>query len=252
MGKMYFEREWLKHLLFDGWEYEKPILVSGPGGSGKPLIGNFFADEWLRKGGSVIFMTASTSIETHRRMMKYLGCDVEKYEEEERVFYIELSPEIEEVEEISKNSMRANYVKPEVWDKAIDLAGKKVKKDGELGTLITSASLNLLFFSKTYGEKMYEKLISLVRGEDKSYFYVLTLNSDAYKDWARALEEAAYNLLLSGMNEEMKLTLKVVKMHNVGFQEEEVIVPLTKEIVMEIKKEAESGRTNLIPLIRKL
>jgi KaiC/GvpD/RAD55 family RecA-like ATPase len=252
MKKIYFEREWLKDLLFDGWGYEKPILVSGPGGSGKPLIGNFFADEWLRKGGSVIFMTASTSIETHRRMMKHLSCDVEKYEAEEKVFYIELAPEIENVEEISGNSIKANYVKPEVWDEAIDFAGKSIKKGGELGTLITSASLNLLFFSKSYGEKMYEKLMSLVKGEDKEHFYVLTLNSDAYKNWARDLEEAAYNLLVSGMNEEMKLTLKVVKMHNVRFQEEEVIVPLTKDVVMEIKKEAESGRTNLIPLIRKL
>jgi len=247
-----FERDWMKELLFEGWVYEKPLLVSGPGGSGKPLIGNFFADEWLKKGGNVIFMTASTSIETHKRMMKQLGCELEKYEKEDRVFYIELAPQIEEIEEVSENSIRANYVKPEVWNKALDLAGDSVKKGSDLGTLVTSASLNLLFFSKTYGEKMYEKLKSLVKGEDKNYFYVLTLNSDAYKDWAKALEDSSYNLMVSGMNEDMKLTLKVIKMYQVKYKEEEIVVPLTQDIIMEIKKEAESGRTNLIPAIRKL
>ncbi|MEW9082727.1 hypothetical protein [Caldanaerobacter subterraneus] len=132
------------------------------------------------------------------------------------------------------------------------MAGDRVKKGSDLGTLVTSASLNLLFFSKTYGEKMYEKLKSLVKGEDKNYFYVLTLNSDAYKDWAKALEDSSYNLMVSGMSENMELTLKVIKMYQVKHKEEEIIVPLTQDIIMEIKKEAESGRTNLIPAIRKL
>ncbi|MGB9678498.1 MAG: ATPase domain-containing protein [Thermoanaerobacteraceae bacterium] len=250
--KIHFQREWMKDLFYEGWVYEKPLLVSGPGGSGKPLIGNFFADEWLKKGGNVIFMTASTTIETHKEMMKHLGCDLEKYEEEKRLFYIELAPQIENIEEVSENSIRANYVKPDVWDKALDLAKDRIKKENSLNTLVTSASLNLLFFSKTYGEKMYEKLKHLVRNEDKNYFYVLTLNSDAYKDWARTLEEDSYNLLMSGMNKEMKLTLKVVKMHQVKYKEEEIVVPLTQDIIMEIKKEAESGRTNLIPAIKKL
>jgi len=35
-------------------------------------------------------------------------------------------------------------------------------------------------------------------------------------------------------------------------KDEEIILPLTPDIIMEIKKEAEGGRTNLIPAIRKL
>ncbi|HHW57897.1 MAG TPA: hypothetical protein GXX15_09600 [Clostridia bacterium] len=252
MSKIHFEREWLKELLPEGWAYDKPLLISGPGGSGKPLIGNFFAQEWLKKGGNVIFMTASTSIATHVKIMNQLGCNIEEHESKGKVFYIELEPEIEEVEEISEKAVKANYVKPEIWHYSLDLASRRLFTDIDLGTLVVSASLNLLFFSKTYGEKMYKKLKRIVKGEDTKYKYALTLNSDAFKEWAKDLEEEAFNLMVSGMTKDVKLTLKILKMDQVDYKREEVIVPLTEEIILEIKKEAESGRSNVIPAIRKL
>ena len=49
--------EWFDRLLPEGLPVPNSFLLSGPGGSGKPLIGNVITSAWLREGGSVIFMS---------------------------------------------------------------------------------------------------------------------------------------------------------------------------------------------------
>ena len=47
---------WLGQILPQGWPTGTSSLITGPGGSGKPLIGNVIVANWLKQGGSVVFM----------------------------------------------------------------------------------------------------------------------------------------------------------------------------------------------------
>ncbi|MCD6543651.1 MAG: hypothetical protein J7K34_04015, partial [Flavobacteriaceae bacterium] len=54
MKSLKIEQEWLKELMPDGLPYPSSTIISGPGGSGKPLVEFAFVASWLKSGGSVI------------------------------------------------------------------------------------------------------------------------------------------------------------------------------------------------------
>jgi len=54
--KLRIRQPWLVELLSEGLPYPSSTLISGPGGSGKPLIGFAFVYNWLKAGGNVIFI----------------------------------------------------------------------------------------------------------------------------------------------------------------------------------------------------
>src|SRR6056297_3872276 len=51
------ETTWIDNIIPEGIPLNSTTLITGPGGSGKPLIGEIFVSEWLKNGGSVIFMS---------------------------------------------------------------------------------------------------------------------------------------------------------------------------------------------------
>jgi len=57
MKRIHFGQRWLDRLIPEGFPTHTSTLITGPGGSGKPLIGNLIAAAWLRQGGSVVFMS---------------------------------------------------------------------------------------------------------------------------------------------------------------------------------------------------
>lgn len=57
MNTLYVQQEWFDRLLPEGLPIPSSTLLSGPGGSGKPLIGSVIVAAWLRQGGSVVFMS---------------------------------------------------------------------------------------------------------------------------------------------------------------------------------------------------
>ena len=75
MKNIVVEQSWLKTLMPEGFPTHTSTLITGPGGSGKPLIGNLIAAAWLRQGGSVVFM--SLEYPNHQfiiRALKAHGC----------------------------------------------------------------------------------------------------------------------------------------------------------------------------------
>jgi len=48
---------WIDDVIPEGLPLKSTTVITGPGGSGKPLIGETFVAAWLKKGGSVIFMS---------------------------------------------------------------------------------------------------------------------------------------------------------------------------------------------------
>ncbi|OYT60218.1 hypothetical protein B6U71_01255 [Euryarchaeota archaeon ex4484_178] len=242
--------EWVDEILPEGFPVNTSTIVSGPGGSGKPLIGYIFASGWLRKGGKIVFMLTSTTLEYLKSTMVLLGANIDNYSG--KIFVIELDPGMEGIERISDTHIKANFVKPEIWDESLKIADAYFENNGDgLGTMVVGAALNLLFFSSTYGRKIQRKIKETIE-EDKSKTYFFTVNSDAFKDMVEELESSADNLMFSRMEQPMKLYLNIARMKDVPFVKEEVEVPLSKEVLEEIRKEAERGKKNLIPAIKRL
>ncbi len=241
MKKISLRRKWLAELLPEGFPIKSSTLVSGPGGSGKPLIGYIFASEFLENGGNMILLLTSTTREYVINVMKIFGTDLEKMGD--RILYVEFQPGMDGIEKINDNWVRADLLKPEMWD---DIIKKGIEMLGD-NTIVVGSALNLLFFSRTYGDAIYEKLVSILR-DDKSLTYFFTINSDAFRDKAKGMEESCDNLMISRMDKG-KLHLKIERMKNVEFSNEEVEIPLSRETLEEIRKEAEKGKKNLIPSI---
>ncbi len=247
---MRLEAEWLREVLPEGFPANTSTLVSGPGGSGKPLIGYIFTSEWLRKGGRVTSVLTSTTLEYLKDTMRLLGTDLKEYYS--RVFFIELDPTIEDIEIVEDDHVKANLVKPDVWDKALSLANIYLSNTpSEFGTMIVGAALNLLFFSPTYRKAIHEKIKGLLRA-DKTRTYFFTVNTDVFRDMIEELERASDNLMFSRMEKPMKLFLRIERVKGALFNKTEVEVPLSKELLEEIRKEAERGKKNLIPAIKRL
>ncbi len=242
--------DWINEILPKGFPTNTSTLVSGPGGSGKPLIGYAFASSWLKNGGNVVFLLTSTTLEYLRNTMRLLGTDLNDYYG--RVFFIELDPTIDAIEPVSDTHVRANFVKPDVWDEALSLANIYLSNSpSELGTMVVGAALNLLFFSPTYGKAIHEKIKGAL-SVDKTKTYFLTVNTDVFRDMVEELERSTDNLMFSRMEKPMRLFLRVERIKGAPFERKEIEVPLSREILEEIRKEAERGKKNLIPAIKRL
>jgi hypothetical protein len=250
MKKIPFQSEWLQNLLPDGLMYPSVTIVSGPGGSGKPLVGYLFASEWLKQGGSVFFLLTNTTLEYFHETMHLLGVDPGQYKK--NIYYVELDLSRSEITQTSSHYWKANFVKPWVWDLVFDRINNVSDKNrANPGTMISGPALNLLFFSETYKIQLQQHILDCLK-KDKQNSYFLSLNSDAFTELVVPLEEAADNLMISHMEKPMQLFLKITRMKDVRFNQNNVMVPLSDEILASLRKEAEKGKRKLIPAIKKL
>lgn len=241
--------EWLDKLLPEGILIPSSTVVSGGGGSGKPLIGFSVVSSWLKQGGSVVVILTSTGKDFAEGAMSRLY-NLKLGDYVSNLSFIDFEPTIDSMERISSDTIRANLVKPEVWDKAIEEACEDFN-ESELGILVFGSALNLLIFSKTYGNSILDKLKRTIK-EDKTKTYFFTVSTSAFREKIRILEEEADNLMFTRTEEPMKLYVKITKMKGVKFSKEEVEAPLTTKDLEVIKEIAEGSRRDLIPIISKI
>ncbi|MCD6290536.1 MAG: hypothetical protein J7M34_08535, partial [Anaerolineae bacterium] len=174
------------------------------------------------------------------------------------VFFIkfdaELEPVPDAVEHISPDEVRANLVNPAVWNRAMELAAQALGQS-QLGTLIFGSALNLLLFSRTYGEQMFAKLESLLRGE-KQDTYLFTVSSNALQEKIRALEKAADHLLLAESAKSPQggpeLRLRVARLRGASHSDEVAVVPFDSATLEEMRQAADASRVRRIPAIRNI
>ena len=239
---------WLRKLLPQGWPTGTSTLITGPGGSGKPLIGNVFAANWLRQGGSVVFMSlqypSSDFIATG--LERVTGEDLADYQG--RIAFIELDAAMEDMEIVSPDRIRGNLVKPPIWAAALDAAISSLPREGP-GVLVFGSALNLLLFSPTYGEGILAEIKATMARTDTLTF-LFSVSSSAKKEMISELEEAADNLLVSHSSRDpFRLFLRVERMKDGSFEPGEVEVPITAETLAEVKAVADHSRRRVIPLI---
>jgi KaiC/GvpD/RAD55 family RecA-like ATPase len=251
MEKIKTNREWIDRLLPEGFPVKSSMVITGPGGSGKPLIGEAFVTAWLKSGGSVIFMslqyprkdfiTESLSRISHLNIDDYPG----------KAAFIQFDPEIKDMTEPNGNEFRANLVYPEIWDKAISTAEKMVPNEGP-GILIFGSALNLLLFSPTYWKDIRQKIIDTISGE-KRHTYIFSVSTTAKAEEIKAIENAADILIYSHSEKPpFRLFMKVVRADNVKFLGEEIQVPIPPEDLKEVKEVADHSRSRVIPAVSKI
>jgi KaiC/GvpD/RAD55 family RecA-like ATPase len=251
MTNLHIEEQWMQRLIPQGLPVETSTLITGPGGSGKPLIGNVIAGNWLRQNGSVVFMSLQYPDRgfIYEGMRRVAGVELGKYEG--RVVFIELDAELDGMEAPIGNHIRANLVKPSIWDAAIEQACTAVPNEGP-GVLVFGSALNLLLFSPTYGEELLDYMKTTL-GAARQHTSLFSVSSSAKQEMIHQLEVGADNLLVSRSSKEpFRLFLRVERMKGVVFSPEEIEVPITAETLEDVKLVADHSRKRVIPLISKI
>jgi len=250
MAKLRTNIKWLDDLLPEGILVPSSTLISGHGGTGKPLVEFAFVDAWLKAGGSLIGIPLQyPSCELVKTAMhKLYNNDLTEYHG--KIVFIEFDPSAIACEKIADDKLKANLLKPHFWDEAIDKAESMLEKT-DMGTMIFGSALNLLLFSKTYSDSMLEKLKDALKN-DKSCSYLFAVSSSALADKIKILEKVADNLMYTRMENDKKLFLKITRMKEVPFSAREIHVPIPKNMLAEIRKIAEITRNTRIPEIKQI
>ncbi|MBN2350645.1 MAG: hypothetical protein JXJ22_17545 [Bacteroidales bacterium] len=242
--------KWLDEVIPEGMFVPSSTLISGSGGTGKPLVEFAFVADWLKAGGSLIGIPLQyPSGELVRTVMKKLY-NIELNHYRGKIAYIQFDPSVNGYERIKDDTLKANMVNPETWDKTIEKAENMLEKT-DIGTMVFGSALNLLLFSKTYKISMLKKLKEVIQ-KDKSKTYVFAVSTSALADEIKVLENAADNLMFTRMEKPMKLFFKIVRMKGVKFTSEEIEVPIPEVMLKEISKIAEITRKTRIPVIMKI
>lgn len=243
--------EWLDRLIVEGFPIPSSTLISGPGGSGKPLVGFFIVSSWLKHGGNLVFVPLQyPSREFSEKALRSVG-GIEMKDYADRVAFIQLDPTISTMERVNEDTIKANLLKPDVWDAAIREADRFIAP-GELGTMVFGSALNLLLFSRTYKDAILERMRRTI-AEDKSRTYLFTVSTSAFKENIRVLEDAADNLMFTRVERPpMRLYLTITRMKGVKFLEKEAEVPLSPETLAEVREVAERSRKRIIPLVSRI
>lgn len=235
---------WIDAILPNGIEKNKSILISGPGGTGKPLVELAFVYAWLKAGGSVIGIPLQyPSLEMlDDVMLKLYHLDVKAFKKQ--IAYIQFNPMISDIKVINEHIISANLVYPQVWNEAIEKASKIVKKS-DLGTLVFGSALNLLFFSPIYKDETLINLTYTLKNT-KNLTYLFTASTSVFSDEIQVLENSADYLMLTRIEKPKKLYFKVVKANHDTFSDQEILVPIDEETLDEISQIAGKTRKKLI------
>lgn len=248
MNRILLDEPWAKRILPRGWPTATSTVLTGAGRSGKPLFGQVVAGSWLRSGGSVVFMPLQYPshqfiVESMRRVP---GVDVADHAG--RVAFIELDAEMDGLTMESPRRIRANLVKPGIWDQALEIAAASVPADGP-GLLVFGSALNLLLFSPTYGDAILAKMKRTLSTHGNRTLLFAVSNTAKATEMAE-LEDLADNLLIShSQRHPFRLYVRIVRMKGVRFRPDPVEIPIAPETLMAARAAAGRSRRRVMSRI---
>ena len=251
MKRISIGEPWMKEILKQGWPTCTSGVITGAGRSGKPLIGQILAANWLRQGGSVVFM--SLQYPSHEFLVEGLrrvsGVDIADHVG--RVAFIDLDPEMHGMVVESPHRIRANLVKPEIWDEALERACGSVPAEGP-GILVFGSALNLLLFSPTYSDAILDRMKrTLSEHGDRTILFALSNTAKARQ--IAQLEDLADNLLIShSRRNPPRLFVRIVRMYGVKFRPDPVEIPIPPDFLAEVKAVAGHSRRRVMSVIADL
>jgi KaiC/GvpD/RAD55 family RecA-like ATPase len=245
------EIQWLDDLIPEGFPVKTTTVITGPGGSGKPLIGEAFVSAWLKNGGSVIFISLQYpgSEFITESIKRVTGLNLKQYQE--KIIFVQLDTEIKNYQVLNREIILANLVKPEVWEKVLNVASDKLPDEGP-GILIFCSALNLLFFSPTYGEAVFSRIKETIK-TNTNKTYLFSVSTSAKINEIAELERMADNLIISRSEKEpFRLFMKILRLKEVSFNTEEKQVPISPEILNHMKAMADHSRGKVLPAILRM
>jgi len=238
--------EWLDQLIPEGIIVPSSTIISGPGGSGKPIIGSLLVSSWLKQGGNAVVFLVNNDRNYAEQLFSLFEIKQDNYKR--KIFYVDLNPEINSTQTVKEDEIQANLLKSEVWDNTFQKADKYLGKS-EIGTLILGSALNLLFFSKTYKNRILNKIKKILKNNQNCVFSV---SNNVFQEDIKQLENAADNLIFAHTERPMRLHMRIERMKDVIFNKQEIEVPLSEHELRNLRTEAEQARKHLIPLISKI
>ena len=242
--KLELKEEWIGKLFLEGIKIPSLTVINGPSMSGMPMVEYTFVSAWLKQGGGVILLPIHhPSIELSKKILKEsFNVDMEDYLKQ--IIYVQFDPETDFLKD--GNIIKANLLKPEIWDKVIDYGSKIVNKNS-LGILVSAFGLGQLLFSPSYADVITEKIKEIVK--DKSRTYLISPSSE--KEKFKIFPEMADNLIITIL-ENHKAYCRVVRAKDVVFLEKEIPLPFSKEIVKEIAEVVAKRKMELRPILKKI
>lgn len=154
LSRIKANQDWLDGLLPEGLPVPSSTIISGPGGSGKPLVGAVILATWLRHGGSALVFLINSDRTYVERLLAMSG--VTSSECQSQIAYVDFDPNSDSIEQIQPDLIKSNILKPDVLDKSIEIGINLLHSD-KSDIMLYGAALNLLFFSPTWGDKIFEK-----------------------------------------------------------------------------------------------
>jgi len=240
------EYDWLRPILPEGISVPSSTIISGPGGSGKPLIAGMFLASWLKQDGSLIYLLINSGREYAEKVFASCGVDGSTYKD--RIVYIDFDPQAEGIAEDKGDYLKANLLKPDIWAEAVQKAEERLAEKGR-PAILAGAALNILFFSPTYGGPIYQTIYNTVKGNKNCMFSV---SNNVFQDRMERLESTAANLMFTHSEKVMELHLEIARIKGVEFSKRDIVVPLDEEKLIHMRSEADRMRKHLIPMIRKI
>jgi hypothetical protein len=239
---------WLKSVFPEGFQSNESTLISGPGGSGKPLVELGFVDAWLKAGGSLIGIPLQyPSHEMVREsLMEIYGTSLP--DNPSRVQMIRFDPERDDTVSHDGTVWTANLILDGVFEKVLRKAEHALIPAGP-GTLVFGSALNLLLFNDTYRQKM-EDVIKGMIASPRHLTMIFTVSNNVLSDHVKVWEDAADNLMMTTLDKEKTLRLEVIRTSSVAFEEGETVIPIDKDVLETIAKTAAATRTKNIQAIK--
>ncbi|MFP4530043.1 MAG: hypothetical protein ACLFNC_01990 [Halodesulfurarchaeum sp.] len=241
------DASWFREVAPEGIPKNTSTIISGPGGSGKPLIGFAVLDAWLDAGGEVVFLLTNSDDTFVYDTMEMLY-ETPRADIEEQVTFVSFDPTMDPTVEAIEDGdvIRGNLLEPAVWRETINRALDRTAETGP-GRLLFGSALNLFLFSDTYREAILEAFVETVEREDCTSLF--TVSSSAYAEEIGQVEAAADTVLMTEMDDGT-LRLRGERSESVPVGTDFVAVPFSAEELRRIREVAESSRDDLIPTIK--
>lgn len=252
MDTIFTGYDWFDRLLPQGFPIHTSTIIGGPGGSGKPLIGDTLVSAWLRQGGSVAFM----SLQYPKRDFIFASlkniANLNLADYADHTAFIELDATIDGMEKPAGNGFKANVVKPNIWHDAIEQACGMLPNTGP-GILVFGSALNLLLFSPTYATDTIAAIKQTLSGNKAERTYIFSVSDKPKEKEVADLTAAADNVIMSHKApDDFVLFMSILRMKGVPFDPSEIQVPIPQSTLAEMKEIAHHSRQRVIPLISKI
>ncbi len=251
MSKIKINKQWFKKIFPEGIKYPSSTIISGKGGSGKPLVELAFVAEWIRMKKPVIGIPLQyPSAEfVHLALDDLFGLKKSSYNH--LMTYIHFKPELKQIKRIKKGDFEANLLENSQWEQALKLSLEDLKAQSK-DVLLFGAAFNLLLFSPKYKETTFKRVKNFLNSKDHSFTILISVSTSAlYKD-IKNWEDAADNLLYTEMDKNKNLWLYAERMRYDKFNKSRENLPISKKELIKMREIAGKSRDRIIPQLRKI